>query len=87
MAEQTLIERAARAHWDAKRYSTSRAWDDLPQSERTKAIRHMVAALEAIREPTARMCIAGANQVENGDMQLHRRKWQAMIDAALNETA
>lgn len=25
-------------------------------------------------EPTARMCVAGANERDNGDGQLHRRK-------------
>jgi hypothetical protein len=33
------------------------------------------------REPTAAMCFAGANETENGDGQLHRRKWLAMIAA------
>ena len=34
------------------------------------------------REPSAKMCVAGANERENGDGQLHRRKWQAMIAAS-----
>ena len=33
------------------------------------------------REPTARMVIAGANERDNGDGELHARKWRAMLDA------
>lgn len=49
------------------------------------------AALAAIKqagfvvvpaEPTARMCMAGANERDNGDGGLHRRKYRAMIEAS-----
>lgn len=43
------------------------------------------AVLTAIREPSIDIIMAGSKQVENGDGELHRRKWQAMIDAALSE--
>ena len=43
------------------------------------------AVLTAIREPSIAVVMAGANEVENGDGELHRRKWQAMIDAAISE--
>lgn len=33
-------------------------------------------------EATARMAVAGANERENGDGELHARKWRAMIAAA-----
>lgn len=80
----SIIERAARTHWDAKRYSTSRAWDDLPASERTKAMRHMRAVLQAIREPSHAMCVAGdPDKFAPGDSEAI---WQAMIDTALQET-
>lgn len=36
-------------------------------------------------EPTARMVLAGANERENGDMELHARKWRAMLAARPRE--
>lgn len=43
------------------------------------------AVLTAIREPSIEVVMAGANEVENGDGELHRRKWQAMIDAIIGD--
>ncbi|MGN6290368.1 MAG: hypothetical protein ACTHNA_14030 [Sphingopyxis terrae] len=43
------------------------------------------AILTAIREPSIAVVMAGANEVENGDGELHRRKWQAMIDAIIGD--
>ncbi|MEH6682907.1 MAG: hypothetical protein V7664_00265 [Qipengyuania sp.] len=49
------------------------------------------AALAAIKpagyaaapaEPTARMCVAGPNERDNGDGELRRRKYRAMVEAA-----
>ena len=49
------------------------------------------AALAAIKqagfvvvpvEPTARMCVAGADERDNGDGELHRRKYRAMVEAS-----
>ena len=45
---RSAAEQAAEAHWNAKRYDTSREWHELKKEERTKAIRHMTAALIAI---------------------------------------
>ena len=59
MTDPNIVEWAAKAHWDAKRYSTSRAWDELKPEERTKAMRHIRAAIQAIREPTDAMIVAG----------------------------
>lgn len=43
------------------------------------------AAIEAMREPTTAMLHASTMQVPTWDNDASRRKWQAMIDAALNQ--
>lgn len=60
-------------------------WDDLDEEARAERKKQVCAILTAIREPSIAVVMAGANEVENGDGELHRRKWQAMIGAALSE--
>lgn len=80
------IEAAARAVADEEGYRYSerrRRWDRIAQT----AITAYLTAKEADGfvmvpvEATARMVVAGANERENGDMELHARKWRAMIAA------
>lgn len=85
----TMLEKAARAHWDAKRFSTSRTWDELKAEERTKALRHMRAALKAIREPDEAMVEAGLAVVGGpanmGSGLVLEEQFAAMIDAVSAE--
>jgi len=56
-------------------------------TDHTSIAGHIAKELEAAGlaivpvEPTSKMCFAGANEQENGDGLLHRRKWRAMIAA------
>jgi hypothetical protein len=86
----TPLERAARALYDARAKRNHprpelHPWEDASHLERRCLMIDARAVLQAIREPTARMVVAGAKQQDNGDGYLHRRKWMAMIDAALEE--
>lgn len=60
-------------------------WDKLDDETKAERVNQVRAVLTAIREPSIDVIMAGSKQVENGDGELHRRKWQAMIDAALAE--
>lgn len=60
-------------------------WRDLSIERRDAYRAQARAVIAAIREPTARMSVAGSKQTENGDGMLHSRKWAAMIDALLAE--
>ena len=77
-----MIERMAKAIAEDRGYE----WDDRSRIERDwkewwrEAAR---AAIEAMMEPTFEILRAGMNTTDNGDGQLHRRKWQAMLQAAL----
>lgn len=87
----TPIERAARAVFAMNKayYFPSGdlvKWEDAPTAH-PECVRTVRAVLESVRDPTARMVVAGGLEVENGDGELHARKWRAMIDAALAETA
>ena len=43
------------------------------------------AAIEAMREPPSAVWIAMMNTKDDGGGDLHYRKWQAAIDAALSD--
>lgn len=45
------------------------------------------ASIEAMLEPPACVWVAMINTKDNGEGDLHYRKWQAGIDAALGEQA
>lgn len=63
------------------------SWDDLFSSEKTQYMRQAKAAIEAMREPTEGMKIAGTLDAGCGgpDEEYIGQVWQAMIDAALKE--
>jgi len=77
-----MLKRAARAALDEFRLHLEEL---APGAEDDIAQRVVRAVLTAIREPSIAVVMAGANEVENGDGELHRRKWQAMIDAILRD--
>lgn len=90
-SEQTMVERVARACWQTQ---TIRPWEDAHEDEREEMIGYARAAIEAMREPTDAMLVAGAkagDAVQNGELWPEASSvglvFFNMIDAALNEDA
>jgi hypothetical protein len=82
MTESTMIDRVARA-LHARRHGE---WYEGPlkmTDSQRGCLADARAAIEAMREPTERMCSAPEESRTVGA----RRSYQAMIDAALNEHA
>src|SRR5690606_205253 len=91
MTTDDMIERVARAMWEGERPHQGmagvtswddivRASDDLSAEVRTQWRRQARWAIEAMREPTEEMVLAGVHHDNIGDMA---GRWRAMIDAAL----
>lgn len=84
-----MIEKVARvllAHdpnMQALKRINSKHYDSTMDDEWVNLIPEARAAIEAMMEPTFEIIQAGMNTKDNGDGQLHRRKWRAMIQAAL----
>jgi hypothetical protein len=80
MKEHDMIERVARAIW-AARY-------DGPYEEMPWVVAAARAAIEAMREPTIDMVVAGTEQwlCEAAMEDRSEANWRAMIDEALRET-
>ena len=79
-----MIERVAAAMWER---THDGRWDDWGDGQDESRIIHRDdarAAIAAMREPTPAMLHAGVDFRERSART--ERIWQAMIDAALNET-
>lgn len=78
--EMTMVERVAKAI--AAKADSATPWEDCGQGFKEICIEFAEAAIEAMREPTEMMVIAGCHHENMGDMA---GRWNAMIDAALKE--
>lgn len=90
MTDQTMIDRVARAHWNA-RADEYNQWDALDKTERDCQRAAARAAIEAMRAPTSAMVEAGdacegpAAGFESYGPKHADDVWAAMIDAALKD--
>ena len=75
-----LIERVARA---IRGCVSADDWNFIDEIARKMYRREARAAIEAMREPTTEMLHASTMQVPTWDNEASKRKWQAMIEAAL----
>lgn len=94
----TMLERTARAMWDADSLHSAENWDApfvpwqiTEEFDRETYRRRARAVLQAMREPTPEMICAGdrthtyerfSTNITDADAE---RCWQAMLDAALSE--
>ena len=73
-----MVERVAKA---IQAKCVERGYREVP----VPLVHHVAAAsIEAMREPTGSMISASAKCNIDPEMTLHKQRWQAMIDAALN---
>lgn len=80
-----MIERVAKAHWDASKSPLTREWDDCAEYFKETMRDRARAAIAAMREPTEAMVTAGKAHTDtyyskDGDFALG---WNAACDAAL----
>ena len=84
-----VVERMARAMYDADREMAQQpwlVWDDQEGTYRTPYLVRARAALAELREPTLVMFEAGDFQTPSfseGDPERAARVWRAMVDEAL----
>lgn len=82
-----MVERVARATYEARPYGDEHAgdliWDRLEDGWKDRHRDMARAAIEAMREPTDAMVDAAYGRERTGT---ERGNWRAMIDAALTET-
>jgi hypothetical protein len=83
-----MIERVAKAMWDARRANANNNgvelefWGDGSIPKANGIMDEARAAIEAMREPTGAMVIAGRYPAGGGPEA--EATWEAMIDAALD---
>jgi ribosomal protein S12 methylthiotransferase accessory factor YcaO len=83
-----IIERMAMAIWELRRQRASKAgielakWEDELEGLRQDVRAEVRVSLEAAREPTGAMVIAGRYPAGGGPEA--EATWEAMIDAALD---
>lgn len=97
---ESMIERVARALWQASEHEGPEGWATWPDTPRAAAIAHegnsreewreiARAALRAMREPTEHMNAAGEKPFDEpfvgGRLTPAFAVWEAMIDAALSD--
>lgn len=86
----TKLEEIARAIYADRNGSGCKPWGNLPHSHKAPYLRDALAAVKAMREPSATMEIAGndalsANGVDNVEGDDSTAAWQAMIDSIIAE--
>ena len=84
----SMVERVAKAICAAETGGPFEGgvWEEYSTGQHKEWREAARAAIEAMMEPTFEIIQAGMNTKDNGDGQLHRRKWRAMIQAALSDT-
>lgn len=79
----TKVEEVARAIYGTTALSqTTPQWESVRYELKDLFLHQAQVAIEAMREPTSEMVIAGCRHENFGDMA---GRWHAMIDAALAE--
>lgn len=79
-----MIERVAKAIYERRNERFGRPiWVDLPAAHKAPYSEDAHAAIEAMKNPTEAMCVAGEQTKWDGDVNY---VFNAMIDAVLAET-
>lgn len=87
LTETVELAAAAAYEWCRRNWwvDPSKPWGELTDAERKPFLGSQRAAIAALREPTNAMLHAATMEVPTWDDNASKRKWQAMIDAALGE--
>lgn len=82
--DNEMIERVIKASFDcwAKDKGKNFVVTDLSDSEYSFAVKHAIAIIKAMREPTEKMLIAGS-KIDTETLEWDT--WQAMIDAVISD--
>lgn len=84
----SMIERVARAMWLKKEALTAPprvSWENAEPKDRDFMLAVARAAIEAMREPSEAVTLAGEVAIETAGSFHTNDIWKAMIDAALSE--
>lgn len=80
---ETMIERVAKAIWEANAPPGAPDWEGLNGSEQYQVELIAVECIRAMKDPTEAMLLAGNKMTTDG--RGAEESWPAMIDKALDE--